>query len=158
MKRIIAIAFILLMIFSVGCDDTIYHWNFEYDYTEVVEISIIEAIGPTNNKGPMEYEVLAQLDLSVAEDLMKDIENIEYKKYAFNPADITGLCFLIEFNNGSYDIISYREPMHFIYTGDNDEINGYFSYFECDKEIFDEIINKYLTQTGDDSMSAKLYS
>jgi len=153
-KTITVLCIALFSLFISGCDDTIYHWEFQYDYTEVVGISIIEANGPTNNEGPMEYDVLAQLDLSVAEVLMKDIENIEYKKVAFNPADITGLCFLIEFDNGSYDIISFVEPMHFIYTADNDKINGYFSYFECDKEFFDAIINKYL-QTGDGEVNPK---
>ena len=136
MKNFFIIAIAVFMFIPHSCYKTVYYWEFEYDYSQVAEISIVEANGPRN------YEVFKNLDLTLSKELMEKIEAIEFKKYGSNPYTVSGLCFLIEYQNGDYDIISHKEPMHCKLI--DGEIEACFSWYRCDEESFNELINEYV--------------
>lgn len=156
MKKILTVFLCATMLFLSGCNDTdiiyypwdiwnnfwnkVHHWEFEQDYTEVKAIKIIEYPNGISH----ECIVLKELDVAIANELFKDIEAIDMKKYGPNLWDINGVCILIIFNNDNYDIIAQREPEHFRYSSKHGDIVGDISWLKCDKEQFEALINKYL--------------
>ena len=134
MKKIIII--LVLSVFLFGCDKKVYHWEFNYSYEEISQLKIVEIIDELN------YREVQQIDLSLAAEVYDDIMNIEMKRYGTNLSSPYGLCFLIVFENGDYDIISQRESKHFKYS--DEDILGYNSWLYCNEIEFDELINKYL--------------
>lgn len=134
MKKIFLL--LIFMLLLVGCNNTIYHWEFNYSYEEVNQIMIIEIIDD------LDYKEIQEIDLFLAEELYNDIMNIEMKRYGTNLSSLSGKCFLIIFENGEYDIISKTESKHYKYK--NGEILGYNSWLYCDENEFNELINKYL--------------
>ncbi len=108
MKKIafLSLMFILFSVVFVGCDTKVYHWEFEQPYANVEKIQIIQY--DTNNK----YEVVKELDVSLAEIVFSEIESIDYNRYGWNLKSAGETCFLILFSNGEYDIISKTEPSH----------------------------------------------
>lgn len=135
MKKIFLL--LIFMLLLVGCNNTIYHWEFNYSYQEVNQIMIIEIIDD------LDYKEIQEIDLFLAEELYNDIMNIEMKRYGTNLSSLSGKCFLIVFENGEYDIISKTESKHYKYN--NGEILGYNSWLYCDENEFNELINKYLS-------------
>ena len=134
MKKVYLLLMLVLTI--VGCDNNIYHWNFNYDYEEIVEIKIIEMIDES------EYREIKYVDLSLAKEIYEAISKLEMRRYGTNLSSQNGICFLIVFSSGNYDIISQQEPKHYIYT--EGKIAAYNSWLYCDKSEYDALINKYL--------------
>lgn len=135
MKKLFLLLIIILSLF--GCDNNIYYWEFKCGYEEFSQIKIVEMIDY------LDYREIQEIDLSLAEDVYTDIVSIEMKRYGPNLSSPSEKCFLIVFENGEYDIISKTESMHFKYH--DEDILGYNSWLYCDKNEFDELINKYLT-------------
>ncbi len=137
MKKLCLAVMIAIVLSFTGCvDDTIYHWEFEYEVTDVTEIKIINA------SGAYTYSVEKELNIDFAPELFADIMNLEMKEYGFNLSHPYGLCFLIRFSSGEYDIISQEEPIHYRYDGDR--ILAYSSWLCCNEAEFDALVNKYL--------------
>ena len=147
MKKVVflLLTFVLLSVVFVGCDTKVYHWEFEQPYANVEEIQIIQY--DTNNN----YEVVKELNVSLAETIFSEIENIDYNRYGWNLASTSEPCFLIIFSNGEYDIISEKEPSHFR-KDENGELNGYNSWLECKNNQFDDLI-KNICKTADGDLS-----
>lgn len=141
MKKARTIKMLFCLIMSllpllVGCNDKIYYWEFTFDYDHVEEIKIIEASASD------EYSVVKELDIKLADQLYTDIKSLEMRRYGTNLSHPSGLCFLIVFDNGEYDIIARKESKHYRYDGD--KILGYNSWLRCDETQFDILINKYM--------------
>ena len=141
MKRLI----ILLIIFSVilvSCDNKIYHWDFEQSVTCVKEIKIIDTKDRVMES--TDYTLIKELDIEEYEEIYEDIKLLDMAKYGPNLATPWGICVLIVFNNGEYDVIARKESCHYRYNEDG-IISPYNSWLECDDTQYDALINKYST-------------
>lgn len=140
MKKLCLSVVIAIALLFTGCiDDTIHRWDFEYEVADITEIKIINA------SGAFTYSVEKELNIDLAPELFADIMNLRMKEYGFNLSHPYGLCFLIRFNSGEYDIISQEEPIHYRYDGE--EIRAYSSWLCCDEKEFNALIDKYMVST-----------
>jgi len=138
-KTITVLCIALFSLFISGCDDTIYHWEFQQDQSEIIGLYIVDA------ETSKEFEIIKEIPLEKKEELINDITNIEYKKYGWDPHDANGTCFVIKYRNEEYDIISWIEPSHYYwkeYDGER-RLTGYISWLECDKNEFEQLIKKW---------------
>ena len=141
-KVLFNIVLILLSLFCVGCDSEVCHWVFNQEKTQIEAIYIVEA------ESPYQYEIIRELSPISYDIFMDDIKNLEYKRYRYNLHTTNGLCFVVMYKNGEYDIISYYEPQHVVVVGINEEsgsrrYDGKISWLKCEKSIFDSLIDKY---------------
>ncbi len=141
MKKLCALLLICVLFLS-SCERKIYHWEFYYPVEEIQEIKIIE-IDRDNN-----CHELQDVDIELADELYQDILNINYRRYGpthlYSPRE---KCFKIVFKNGEYDIISVVEPQHWLYKyAQNGKPRPGTSWYRCDEEEFDALINKYLKE------------
>lgn len=141
MKKRLAI-FLVLFLVTVSltaCDDSIHHWEFSQQSTEVKSIRIMSQ----SSEG---YNVLAkEIDLSNSQALFDDVHKLEYKKYWPNPTSINSSCgyiVVIEYNNGDREIIAEWSPV-FVPKGEEEG----FSWWYCSEEQFTKFIQKYLSET-----------
>ena len=144
MKKRIALLLSLLIIVTVSliaCDKSIHHWEFAHEYTEVSSIQIMKGSLHTTK---LDFTELAkEVDLSLAQQLLDDVQKLKYKKYGWNPAPTMSRCgyiVFINFNNGDRDVIAESEPEHFL----SDEKDIAFSWLYCPEEQFTALIQKYL--------------
>ncbi len=140
MKKIIALCLMLTLVLVplTACDDTIHHWNFSQEYTEVKNIQIQKKVFHG-------YEVAKELDVSLAPQIWEDVKELEYKKYGPSPTRPQSACgyiVVIEYNNGDREIISQKEPQYV--TKDGDER---WSWWRCPEEQFTSFIQIYLGET-----------
>ena len=123
------------------------YWEFEKDISEVEDISVIE-ISESNGQGEwgegLKGTVLKKIDPSNYDDVFETIENVEMYSYYIGLSHPSGIGILIRFNNGDYDIISNREPRHYRYSEEYDEILAYNSHLTCNDEQFEAMVNKFL--------------
>ena len=137
MKRFLIILFCVIILCS-GCkDNTIYHWEFEKDASCVTKIEIVEA------EDAYTYTTIREVDLHLVTNLYEDIQNLEMTYYGPNLKHPTGKCFVIHFENSEYDIVSAVEPKRMRYDEDGYFV-GYNSWYECNEEQFDALIEKYM--------------
>ncbi len=140
MKKIIALCLLLTLVLVplTACDDTIYHWNFSQEFTEVKSIQI--------QKSTIDGHVVAkELDVSLAPQIWEDVKELEYKKYFPNPTSPFSTCgyiVVIEYNNGDREIISEWEPQYVPKDG-----NALLTYLYCPEEQFTSFIQIYLGET-----------
>ena len=120
-----------------GCNRKIYHWEFNHSCEEISQMMIVEMTNDLN------FQEIQEIDISLAEKVYNDVINLEMKRYGTNLSSPYGMCLLIVFKNGEYDIISRRESKHFKYC--DGKILPYNSWLYCDGNEFDKLINKYLT-------------
>ena len=142
MKRFLILTIIILSLLLASCVNTPRDWYFAKDCSEIVEIKIVN-VEAEHYLELETYEVLKEIDLSLAEELCSDIDNIDAKRYNFMREHPCGTCFLIVYAGGEYELISVSEPLHFIYSG---ELFGpsTSTWLKFDKEQFDALIDKYL--------------
>ena len=142
MKRII----ILVTIFAFclcGCSKKIYTWEFSQNISNVKEIKIIDI---KDFKDEYEFSVIKEIDIDLLDELYSDITTLKMKKYVpFSLSAPGGLCFLIMFENGEYDIVAERESKSYRYDEEEGRIKAaYNSWLYCDEAEFEALINKYL--------------
>ena len=94
----VAVAMCLL----IGCVNNTFRWEFLYEFDYVKEIKLIEMYDEYN------YSVIKEIDITLAEELYIDISSLEMTRYGMNLSAPYGICFLVIFENGEYDIISQR--------------------------------------------------
>ena len=138
MKKICSL-FILLTLLFTGCDNSTYHWEFGYTEEQIEEIKIVEFTNYYKN----EYSVIKEIEYERFAELYNDIKKLEMKRYGTNLSHPSGYCFVITFDTGEYDLISSKEPKHCRYI--DGKISGYNSWLCCNKETFENLINKYLS-------------
>ena len=117
MKRFLILTIIILSLLLVSCVNTPRDWHFAKDLSEIAEIKIVN-VDAEHYKELETYEVIKEIDLSLAEELCSDIDNIDAKRYTFMREDTCGTCFLIVYAGGEYELISVAEPLHFTYQGE----------------------------------------
>ena len=144
MKKVFLLIFVCLFLFAfVGCEsEKTYYWEFEKDYTKVVEMKII--VTPYGESFDIDtYKVIKDIDLSYAAQMYDDVGNITMTQYYGNLASPNKLCILIKFDNGEFDVISCRESKHYRYD-ENGKLTGYNSWLISDSNDFHSVIAKYL--------------
>ena len=114
---ILPVGFITYAILSVKLDKTVYCWEFNQEISQINNLYIVDA---TNSE---DYYIIKEISLDKSLEFIEDITSLEYKKYGWNLHTINGLCFVVMFKNGEYDIISDHEPMHVTWQ----EPNKHFS-------------------------------
>ena len=125
-----------------GCDNQIYHWEFEKDYTHVTAIQIIAT--PNGERFDIStYIVVKEIDLSYASELMDDIEQIRMRTRGINYVSPSGLGILFIFDNGEYDVISHIGASHYRYD-DNSQIQEYSAWLAANTDDLLDVISKYL--------------
>ena len=130
----------VLLIFSLtGClmfDGADYKWNFDYEPKDIVKIQIVNEVEYNS------HTVLKDIDPSLYDTIYAEIEAINWGTYWGDLSEPKGTCFLITFNTGDYDIISFKAPTHVRF--ENQRYGHYISFYCCDQEEFAALINKYL--------------
>ena len=134
MKKYIVLLTIVVYMLS-GCHRE-GSWEFQYEPASVKEIKLVEVDGEHG------LSVVKEIDISYANELFLDISKIDWKVYGPNLATPRGICFMIVFDNGDYDIISYYEPKHCSFDEDG-VLHEYNSWLCCDNEVFQTILDKY---------------
>lgn len=133
MKKCSILFFILVCILS-GCFQKAF-WEFQYGHERVAEIKLIEMIDE------VEYSVVETIDISYASELFSDIGKLEWTRYGTNLSTPRGICVLVLYDTGEYDVVSYFEPKH--YRFDRGEICAYNSWLRCDYEDFQNLLEKF---------------
>ena len=123
--------------FLAGCDNEIYRWEFSYECDYVKGIYIVEA------EDAYTYSHIKEIDIKQVEEVYADISNLDMKRYGPISSLGTpyGICIVVMFHNGEYDIIARKESMHI--KLEEDRLIGYTSWLYCDNEQFDALIEKY---------------
>ncbi len=142
MKKTIFVICLFCILFLVGCDNQKYYWEFGQDRSEIVSLYVVEAEDPYN------YEIITEIPLEKRDELLDDIEDLEYKKYGWNLHTTWGMCFVVKYQNGEYDIISWWEPMNLIWeepsnSSSDKNLVAIISWLKCDEKQFNELIEKY---------------
>ena len=143
----------LLLLTLVGCDNNVYHWEFRYDYEQIMEIKIIEfdddVLFDDSNIveiSEFKYKFIKNVDCKLFKEITDGITGLEMKKdyrYVFNYPFPYGVCFLIVYHSGEYEVISQDGPAVFI-RNDESKMCHYFSRLCFDENEFSDLINKYL--------------
>ena len=144
MKKTIFVICLISTLFLVSCNNQVYQWEFKQDRYEIVGIYVVEANDPYN------FEIITEIPMEKTDEFIRDIENLEYKKYGWNLHNTYGTCFVVKYQNEEYDIISWWEPMHLIWE---DQENSYsnkklvatISWLKCNEKQFNELIEKYMS-------------
>ena len=145
MKKITSIILVLVCIFLfVGCTEPeVYYWEFEKDFSEISEMKII--VTPYGERFQNDtYNVVKEIDLSYASELYKDVTSISMTKYTGSLGTPTGLCIMIKFKNGDFDLIASRESKHYQYREDG-TYDAYSSWLVSNRDEFYPIITKYIS-------------
>lgn len=128
----VAVAMCLL----IGCVNNTFRWEFLYEFDYVKEIKLIEMYDEYN------YSVIKEIDITLAEELYIDISSLEMTRYGMNLSAPYGICFLVIFENGEYDIISQKESKH--YKFDQGKLVAHNSWLCCDEDKYMELVEKYM--------------
>lgn len=138
MKKSCLAVLIVIVLLSAGCiDNSIYYWDFAYDVDDVKAIKLIDA------SGDFTYSIIKEIDITLADELYADVMSLEMERYGTNLSHPYGICFLIVFDGGEYDIISQKESKHYRYDGNR--ITAYNSWLCCNDIEFNALVDKYLT-------------
>lgn len=129
-----SVLFLLLVCMLSGCSQKA-SWEFQYGHENVSEIKLVEMIGD------MKYSVVEEIDISYANELFSDIDKLSWKHYGTNLSAPRDMCFLILYDSGEYDVISYYEPKH--YRFEEGKLYAYNSWLCCDYENFQTLLEKY---------------
>lgn len=137
---------ILLSMFLYGCDTNIYHWQFEKSVSEVQQISIIY-IDDYYAEDILNLPPIKTIEKSEYENLYNEIKNIGMKKIVigFELNSPRKYCFLIDYGNGDYCIISEFASGNLHYYKDRNELVYLYAKLEfIDGEAYAFLVNKYL--------------
>lgn len=142
MKRkvvIIILSVLLTVIAGItfsGCK--VYHWKIEKNIEEIECIEIIYINDFYNN----DYDLICEISDKQFSEIVKDIENLEAKKYAGSLTNPHNKTVRITFVNGDYDLISEYEPRH-LYNGEAVS-NSKTTRLCFSEEEFNRLIEKWI--------------
>jgi hypothetical protein len=148
MKRIISSIIVLcLVVILSGCGDkTIYHWEFDQDYTCVKKIQIVYI--PSYESPDLcdveSYIVVKNIDFSYFQTIYTEINQMKMEDNRDPLGMPYNLSFLVVFENGELDIINDYACVSVKYNEDN-ELTLRTGLMTADKIEFEQIIIKYLT-------------
>ena len=146
MKKTLSLILVCLFIFMlVGCDTgKTYYWEFDKDYTHVTEIKII-IVSSGESLDLNNYKTLKEIKLDYAEEVYDHVTSITMTRYNVSLKSPSGMCILIKFDNGEFDIIARRESKHYKYD-ENGALVGYNSWLLSKSDDFYSVIEYYLAK------------
>ena len=106
------------MLLLAACDDNVYYWEFSHEVEYVKEIMIVEM------HDEYDYSIIKEIDPEFSDELYSDVKALKMKKYGTNLASPDGLCIMIVFENGDFDVISKKESKHYKIVDDELWIKG----------------------------------
>ena len=151
MKKIIVLLSVILIILVLcSCDNKIYHWEWEYEdvVSEIKEIHIVELNGSYQQfESSYKFNIIKTISTERYFEITDDIAKIDLSRNYGSPEVGSGKAFLIIFNNGEYDVFSYKQPYRMRYSNSDNskELCYNLSLCRCDKEQFDALIDKYMS-------------
>lgn len=133
------VASIIFIVISVTINSKKrYHWELHQDMCNIANIYIVEA------DNEREFKIKKSVSLEKKDELLKDIISIDYKKeLAMDPGHPGGLCFVIEYIDSNYEIISCNYPKY-CEVEDGVVKNSTMDFYVYEEENFIVIINKYM--------------
>ena len=146
MRKTICIVSLICILLLYGCDCScdaqVHHWKFQQDSADIDGLYIVDAENPYN------YEIIKEIPLEKYDELLDDIKSLEYRKYGWNLHTTWGMCFVVKYSSGEYDIISWWEPMHLVWEEPKDVFSNThliakISWLKCNEKQFNELIEKY---------------
>lgn len=149
MKRTCALIIVLIILTCclTGCLLTkkeYEHWEFDYAIEDIKHIKIVE-ISEEFNKPP--YKIIKEIETSKAQEVCNDITALTMYTFVISmgsPMDPYGLCILIEYNSGEYDIIADSGSKKYRYDEKTGLIKDPTSWLYSDETEYEALINKYL--------------
>ena len=146
MKRTCALLIVLIILTCclTGCLLTkkeYEHWKFDYAVEDIQSIKIIEIKEGAPNK------IIKEIETSKAQEVCNDITALTMYTFVISmgsPMDPYGLCILIEYNSGEYDIIADSGSKKYRYDEQTGIIKNPTSWLYSDETEFEALINKYL--------------
>ena len=145
MKKIISLICSFVILCFCGCDTKIYHWQFRKSFSEVQKISIIYI---ETEIGAYEYVNIPPIKIiesSQYETFYEEIQNMEMtKKFRVELDHPSKYCFLIEYSNDDYCILS-EFGSGFVYYDERFDILVFeYGKLDFNKDAFTALLNKYL--------------
>lgn len=146
MKRkylfMVIISFLVSMcVVTVGCNKT-YKWQINGSRDEIEKIEIIN-FESDDDVYKNNYSLICEIEAKDFNDLINDIEKINYKKYFGDPKSPRGTVVKITFTNDNYDLISAIEPRHCNKIGG--VLESKITWLSTSKESFDKLVEKWTT-------------
>lgn len=142
MKRwylLLVIIISTLCIALTGCNK-IYHWKVNGSVDEIERIEIFNYPYDDNDLSEFICEVVSEN----YQEIIDDIENLNFEKYYGTPKHIKGLKIKISFINGSYDLISRLEPRHC--PKDASIFESRITWLYMDETEYEQLIEKWTTK------------
>ena len=133
MKRY-SILFLMVACVLSGCSREAF-WEFQYGPERVSKIKLVDMIDD------IQYSIIEEIDVSCAGQLFSDINKLDWERYGPNLSTPRDICFLIVYDSGEYDVVSFYEPKH--YRFENGDLFAYNSWLRCDYDDFQKLLNQY---------------
>ncbi|MBR3875264.1 MAG: hypothetical protein IKJ25_00640 [Clostridia bacterium] len=148
MKRIISSIIVLCLVFAMtSCvDKTVYHWEFEQDYTSIKEIKVVYI--PSYESSDLfdvdSYIVIKNINISYAQEIFIDVQNMKMEDNRDPLGMPHDLSLLIVFENGELNIINNYACVSAKYNEDS-KLTLLTALLTADKIEFEQLIIKCLT-------------
>ena len=129
-----------------GCNKT-YNWEFRKPSSEVKQISIIYFENQIDNERDIiNIPPISKIDKSYADTLYEEITNLCMKErfLSMELAFPYGYCFLIDYGNDDYCILSVEGSGYIYYDEKYEVLVSESKDFIFNEEEFMDLINKYL--------------
>lgn len=144
MKKFFALLMAIFLFSLYGCNKT-YKWEFEKDLSEIKQISIINIDGRKSAYEIVNIPAIKVVDNSKHEEFYNQIQNIKMtKKIKMELEYPRNYCFLIDYGNNSYCVLSEIGSGYIDY----DEEYGVLSFgcgkLDFEKGTFYALVDKYL--------------
>lgn len=145
-KKILTLNVILILLLSVlllvGCEDNIYYWDVEFSYEDIKEVKVVHVTSSYD-----EYCVLEDIPMEQSQKIIEDLSTIKMYKTRYQHC-ASNYGFLFVFNSGEYIIVTQiaRERVVF----EDGKLVAKADCYEFDKEQFDQVFFKYLSNYPQD--------
>lgn len=145
-KKILTLNVILILLLSVlllvGCEDNIYYWDVEFSYEDIKEVKVVYVTYSSD-----EYYVLEDIPMEQSQKIIEDLSNIKMYKTRYQHG-ASNYGFLFVFNSGEYIIVTQIARERVVFEDGKLVAKG--DYYEFDKEQFDQVFFKYLSNYPQD--------
>lgn len=146
-NSVLLLVIIILLTFGLtGClmSNKVYeYWEFDYDVKDIQYIQIVEITEEFNSS----YRVIKEIESSKTQEVCDDVTALSMYTFALSmesPIEPYGICILIMYNTGEYDIIADSGSKKYRYDEKTGLIENPTSWRYCEDEEFEALIDKYL--------------
>ena len=144
---------LLVIILSVIMSIVFTFFVFNYSllskqYTLNKDVNNISRICIINESADEDFKIVKEVDLDRINEFLDDLKHITYlfnfkKMFKHSKEKTENYSFLIEYSDGSYEIISRANPRYII-TGNEIQVISKYKYYVCINDDFTKLVVKYL--------------